>query len=174
MPTILWIVGEPGLGKTTAARQFVEKESYLVEAPKWTCGPFVALAGHYRNHTFDGADRVPYNGVQDCLHFWEARLSNHALTIYDGDRFSNQNVRTWYSTNYPAVRQRCVLFAAPPEIGQQRRTARNTDQNQSWVKGRITKSRRFFETFEEGDRVEICAQQNPDAVLGAIRSWLDA
>ena len=141
----LWVIGEPGAGKTTLVRRFVEQDSYLVQAPKWTVGEKVAAAGHYTGTKFDGADTVPYNGVEAALAFWTRELAGKELTIFDGDRFSY--VSCVEHCRLSGAQPRAVLLVVPPEEGLRRRTERGSNQNPAWVKGRITKSKRFFQTF---------------------------
>jgi hypothetical protein len=146
---VLFIVGEPGVGKTTLVRRILESDSYLIQKPKWTVGPTVCAAGHYNGGAFDGADTVPYNGVQEALTFWSAELKNQLLTIFDGDRFSNAGTVTALKTGVPELDVRCALLAADPDVSAARRARRGSHQNVAWVKGRRTKALRFAKTFDK-------------------------
>jgi ABC-type Mn2+/Zn2+ transport system ATPase subunit len=75
MATIVWLIGAPGAGKTTLIRDLLQaaKPSTVVtiHKPKWTLvNGVLVLAGHYTGETFDGADRVAYNGVNAALDYW--------------------------------------------------------------------------------------------------------
>ncbi len=148
MSVCLFIVGEPGVGKTTLARRFVEPDSYLVQTPKWTVGERVCAAGHYTGSTFDGADTVPYGGVKAALDFYEKELTSKPLTVFDGDRFSYQAVIDRLVAMEEVERVACVLLKLSERAAQERRDARGSKQNAAWVKGRKTKAERFAGMFD--------------------------
>lgn len=154
LPQAVWIVGEPGVGKTTLVRALLGRDPSLVPKPKWTIGKngAVCAAGHYTGGTFDGADTIPYNGVSDVLGYWEANLRETPLTLFDGDRTSNAGVAERVSASAIVG---CVYLTAAPDVVAARRAARGSRQNASWVKGRATKSARFFGLFPPEHRVQI-------------------
>lgn len=150
MSKVLFVVGPPGAGKTMFVRTLLEPDSFFTVKPKWTLGPEkkVCAAGHYTGTTFDGADTVPYNGVADALGYWERNLLQHnkyKLTIFDGDRFSNgPAVET---IKKAGVQLFCLHLSASEEILAQRRRDRGSNQNSTWVKGRVTKALNFAREF---------------------------
>jgi hypothetical protein len=178
MNVVLWVVGEPGLGKTTLIRGLLNKldphgsRSFFVK-PKWTIVPGkLALAGHYTGGPFDGADTIPYNGAQAALDYWAATSELHTcpLTILDGDRLSHAGALTFFS-NGPKVVQ-CVVthLIAVPTLGAARRVARGSKQPDSWVKSRATKATRFADLFDK--RLTLNAAHEPDVMLDGFCTWL--
>ncbi|HJV96469.1 MAG TPA: P-loop-containing protein [Albitalea sp.] len=160
----LFIVGEPGVGKTTLVRGLLGAnargelpiDSSLVPKPKWTLVNTrlgnIAAAGHYTGAPFDGGDSVPYNGVAEALNYVAERKGELSLVVFDGDRFSNSGVQA--TLRLLDFELACVRIDLPSEQAEQRRKARAEAavaklQNESWVKGRRTKSQRFSETFED-------------------------
>lgn len=148
---ILFFVGPPGVGKTTLVRAYMEhldpgnaKRAYTAN-PKWTVasGAYVA-AGHYKGATFDGADTVGYNQVNTQLKDWYANYTSMPVTIFDGDRFSNRPA--WDAlalSNVHNAKLRVIHIVAPDSVLKARRAERGSDQNVTWMKGRVTKARNF-------------------------------
>lgn len=79
---LVWIVGEPGVGKTTLAREILTcvAPPYVKEEiinPKFTLfkdngeigdGEIVlAAAGFWRGNTFDGADTLPISQIKPAV-----------------------------------------------------------------------------------------------------------
>jgi energy-coupling factor transporter ATP-binding protein EcfA2 len=145
----VFLVGPPGSGKTSAVRSLLgigvphAPPPLLVQKPKWTLVPSAGIyaAGHYTGATFDGADTVPYNGVDACLAYWEERVvPSGGLTIFDGDRFSHDGALERVARS---ARVQVIRLEIDPGALAARRAARGAVQNAAWVRGRETKARRF-------------------------------
>jgi len=171
---VLFVVGAPGVGKTTLVRELLEHRSYFSVEPKWTMGMNgeVCAAGLYTGAKFDGADTVPYNGVQAALEFWADKLKTFELTILDGDRFSYKKTVDFFRAQGADVR--CLLLDAGDALLAERRAARGTEQNETWVKGRVTKARNFFDELPDNAKVrfEVESDTAPTALAALVRSWL--
>jgi hypothetical protein len=178
MSAVLWLVGEPGAGKTTLARQIIEVPSKMTAKPKWTIGSKVVAAGHYTGGKFDGADTVPYNGAKEALAFWREMLAHKAeLTLLDGDRFSNATAVEFFKSYVgPGGRPRllCVLLKPSAELAAERRKLRGSDQNETWLKGRVTKANNFYEGFPADDRATLHANftDTPEHLAFLLRTFL--
>lgn len=160
MRTALWIVGEPGVGKTSLARKLMKLPGIKIERPKWTIAENVCAAGHYTGKDFDGADTVPYNGVVAALMYWTVNLKDKDLTIFDGDRFSYE--KAVEAIRPLAERVCCILLYGNESKIRERRKLRS-EQDEVWVKGRKTKAVNFFLSFE--DRAYINADYGEEIVF---------
>lgn len=173
MRTILWIVGEPGLGKSSLVRALLPAaERGLVEKPKWTVAGRWCAAGHYTGGKFDGADTIPYNGAAAALDFWAAALGDKTVTILDGDRFSNASSVAQVHRLAPGARLRCVHLKGPPGLAAARRAQRGTAQNETWLRGRVTKAANFAASFPADRRLVLDAALTSEEIAWMVRGWL--
>ena len=159
----IFIVGAPATGKTTLVRGFLDPfNSYLVASPKWTVCGDVCAAGHYGGSTFDGADTIAFDGAMRTLDFWNASsFFGCRWTLLDGDRMSNAKCLAYVDGVSAAL---CILITAEEAILEGRMKKRGSNQNRSWVRGRKTKSERFYSSFE-GPKISIDASKGEKEVL---------
>ncbi len=184
-PLVLYVLGEPGIGKTTLVRAFlrdalvrdedgfpgpVRKVSYPAPpSPKWTLAGRTAAAGHYKGDAFDGADTIPYNGARAALEFWRDQIRPYTeLTILDGARFATKPSLA-FLREVPGIKVIGVHLVAPYDAVA-RRAQRCADagtepQNPSWVKGATTGARNFAKLI---DAVEIDAKRSPLEIAGRV------
>lgn len=166
-PVALWLVGEPGAGKTTIARALLQ---YAVQeyAHDWTLysrstspRPDVCAVGRYNANPFSGGDTVPPSRIWPALEYWAGHLSQTPLTLFDGDKFANQNVRQIVSGMGALCL--CVLVVSPcaAEFRAERAMGCKRLQSVIWVKGRATKARNFYDLWQHynGDSLIV---ENPD------------
>jgi len=155
--TALFVVGPPGVGKTSAMRSLMGEEFTTFTHPsdgkvKWTFADPLCFAGHYGVGTFDGADTVPNDGWVPNLEYWESNIltdSQYQYTIFDGDRFSHANAQKFLEER--GVRVLCAHLTASDEVMDARRKERGSDQNPTWLRGRVSKARNFAERFKPQD-----------------------
>lgn len=112
--TVLWVVGEPGVGKTTFSRSLLASYGPLrveIAKPKWTIfhpedpeglpghRPATACAavGSWKGDKFDGGDTVPPSDILPALGLYAERFAGrgevrpYRLVLFDGAKFSNSN-----------------------------------------------------------------------------------
>lgn len=156
MHTAIFVVGPPGVGKTSAVRVLLGDKFTNFTHPdtskvKWCLqdeGPFV-FVGHYGKGTFDGGDTVPNDGWIPCMEHWEKEIlpnEQYKFTVFDGDRFSHANCEKFLQER--GVRVLCAHLTASDAVMDARRKERGSDQNPTWLKGRVSKAKNFAERFK--------------------------
>jgi len=141
---MLYVIGAPGSGKTTALRHVLEPFSKEVInlPPKVTyyeAGALVQIG--YDRGTFSGTDTLAMNAQPRILQALDDyRWDN---VVAEGDRLANvgffEGVR---AIGYDLT---VAYMDTPLAMAAERREMRGSDQNQSWVNGRITKAHRLAE-----------------------------
>jgi len=154
----VFVVGPPGVGKTSALRKILG-EDYTIVHPqdnkvvKFTLSEDLCFAGHYGTGTFDGSDTVPMHAASICLDWWESNIlpnSKYKATIFDGDRFSTNPCKSTLEA-IEGVKVLCVYMGASKEVLTQRRLERGSKQDPTWLKGRESKCRNFANKFKPAD-----------------------
>jgi len=154
MHTAIFVVGPPGVGKTSAVREILGEGYTNFTHPdtskvKWCLNAPWVFAGHYGVGTFDGADTVPNDGWIPCMEWWEKEVLAHpelySYTLFDGDRFSHANCQKFLEDR--GVRVLCAHLTASDEVMVARRAERGSNQNAVWLKGRVSKARNFANRF---------------------------
>ena len=168
MSTIFYIVGAPASGKTTLVRSFLDMKSIvLIDKPKITICKSVCAAGHYSGGKFDGADTIPYNqDLKTANYMAKKNFFNASIVFLDGDRMSNKRVKKFLSD----YQVNCIFIDISMETHLERARKRGSNQNMTWVKGRFTKSKRFYESFPKDRRIKLngdslCTEEMKSQIL---------
>lgn len=145
---MLYLVGEPGVGKTTtlaAVTSGLARE--VVNLPPrvtfYEGGALVEL-GHARD-TFGGTDALAMNAQPRVLRALDDyRWPN---VVAEGDRLANGKF-------FDAVRGlgydlTVAVLTADPLVSSERREGRGQGQNESWVRGRVTKVRNLAQNYSD-------------------------
>lgn len=176
---LLYLMGVPGSGKTTLLHavlgdlpQTIVKPGNGDFRPPHTVYPGGAQIG-YAEGIFGGTDRLSMN-IQPRVLDWMGTAPFPRL-IAEGDRLCNASF-------FAAVIQMgwalsVVWLDTPPILAGQRREARGTRQNRSWVAGRITKIGRLQSWADAGWRLdgslpvsELATQLKQHPIVRGLRS----
>lgn len=154
------VVGEPGIGKSTAVARLTEglHRAPVAEAPtrellwRTTPGPdgqVVAVElgrriGREGPNGYPGTDAMAMNAIV-AVEEWlrSGRAAGEAdLIIAEGARLANRRLlAVCVDCRIPVQ----VLFLCHPAVARQRRAARGSTQNPTWVQGAATRARNFYE-----------------------------
>jgi broad-specificity NMP kinase len=148
---LIAVGGQPGTGKTTLFRKFMEGKKWIECDPAKLVSAMyneemdLYILGKYQEgETFAGTDRLSM-AVQPELQKW---IQTHNCNIlFEGDRVFNQSFLE-FAMGLPQTDLQIVYLKAPKEILEQRYVDRGSDQSEQFLRGRETKYSNLLSNFE--------------------------
>jgi len=148
---LIAVGGQPGTGKTTLFRKFMEGKDWMDVAPvklvnaSYNTERDLYILGKYEEgQIFAGTDRLSM-AVQPPLQEW---ISSHNCNIlFEGDRIFNQSFLE-FAMGLPDTELQVVYLKAPKDILEQRYRDRGSDQSEQFLRGRETKYSNLLSNFE--------------------------
>lgn len=156
MKTVVGIGGEPATGKTSLMRQIIEalKTSEnpaefhfkkLVKGTVFNKSKIYIVGDYFGNETFAGTDRLSMAVQPVFLDFLDS-LDNYSTVLFEGDRLFNRK-----SIDFLIGRPdfKCRFYALKASLSEtaRRRNLRGTDQSETWLKGRKTKTDNLIKAY---------------------------
>lgn len=144
MTRALYLIGEPGVGKSTAVSHLtshlpltdahtLDPAAPLLKGRTWPGG--VVLGGAHP--TFPGTDRLSM-AVAPQASQWAATSNLPPIVIAEGQRLA---IATFFAALQARTGDLTVIhLTATPDTTQQRRDRRGSPQNPQWVRGARTKA----------------------------------
>lgn len=172
MKRFLYVIGQPGSGKTTAVDELCQPYNPVdypdpIPHRAWfddTRFKFVTLGKH--KPPFSGTDTLGM-AVQPSATGWLTSAYAPPTVVAEGDRLANSK---FFNTLTDAGWRLTVAYIdTPDELAQQRRNLRGTVQNPAWVKGRITKAERLR---DEHNATVIDGTLPPRRIAQTLRDML--
>jgi len=148
---LIAVGGQPGTGKTTLFRKFMEGKDWIDVAPvklvnaSYNIERDLYILGKYEEgQVFAGTDRLSM-AVQPPLQDWIA--SHNCNILFEGDRIFNQSFLE-FAMGLPDTELQVVYLKVPKGILEQRYKDRGSDQSEQFLKGRETKYSNLLSNFE--------------------------
>lgn len=148
---LIAVGGQPGTGKTTLFRKFMEGKKWIECEPAKLISAMYCeeldlyILGKYQEgETFAGTDRLSM-AVQPEVQKW---IQTHNCNVlFEGDRIFNQSFLE-FAMGLPSTDLQVVYLKAPKEILEQRYQDRGSDQSEQFLRGRETKYSNLLSNFE--------------------------
>lgn len=167
--TLLYVIGEPGIGKSTAVA------GLLAPYAEWEVSKpiahrlftddrarLVAIALGKSRAGFPGTDTLPMNVMPRACE-WIGATSPHDLVIGEGDRLASP--KFWTAAERAGHRVGLVALTASPEVASERRARRGSVQQDAWLTGRMTRVRNTIR--DHGPEV-IDADRAPEEIVADL------
>lgn len=148
---LIAVGGQPGTGKTTLFRKFMENKTWIETEPAklvsamYNVDMDLYILGKYQEgETFAGTDRLSM-AVQPEMQKW---IQTHNCNIlFEGDRIFNQSFLE-FAMELPNTELQIVYLKTPKDILEQRYKDRGSDQSEQFLRGRETKYSNLLSNFE--------------------------
>jgi adenylate kinase family enzyme len=148
---LLAVGGQPGTGKTTLFRKFMEAHEWERVEPKKMLPALYCKAldlyilGKYEDgETFAGTDRLSMAVQPVAQEFVKETTSN---ILFEGDRIFNQSFLE-FSMGLENTDLQVIYLKVPDAMLKQRYADRGSDQSETFLKGRATKYSNILSNFE--------------------------
>ena len=177
MKQFLYIIGQPGAGKTTLMNTVIAKlgSMKIFEAKKpvphtgyMSKGTKIAVLGKDKK-PFGGTDTLSYTAVGTCEE-WLDHLPD--LVLAEGDRLANERFFVSVKKRYDLT----LFHLATPDAESQRRREERAEkyglslQSAGWVKGRSTKHKNLAKAFE--DTIHLDGAETPEDLADVVLSHI--
>ena len=151
MRKLIAVGGQPGTGKTTLFRKFMEAHTWEKVEPKKMLPALYCkeldlyILGKYEDgETFAGTDRLSMAVQPVATEFVKETTSN---ILFEGDRIFNQSFLEM-AMDLQGVELKVVYLKVPDATLKQRYVDRGSDQSETFLKGRATKYSNILSNFD--------------------------
>mgnify|MGYP003330226043 CR=1 FL=1 len=139
---IIAVGGQPGTGKTTLFRKYMEGKNWIVGEPaklvsaSYNVERDLYILGKYEEgQTFSGTDRMSMAVQPEAIKFLKTLPSN-AVVLFEGDRLFTASFLEHCNENYDTT---MIYLKTNKEVRQERYKERGSNQDETWLRGRESK-----------------------------------
>jgi GTPase SAR1 family protein len=164
MRRVAFLLGPPGVGKTTLTRSLLGPKIKTDLVKGWTIGDGFCAAGRYVGSIHDGPDALPYSNalLENILEDICQLPDDGTVVLFDGARFA----RDWVFAALKGKAQRVavLLTAGIPTLRQRRELRGSVRMPDEWYRKEIEWADRVSRSLDR--RYVVDASRSP-ATVGA-------
>lgn len=178
MRKIICLIGEPGTGKTTLFRKFMEnykwekKEEVKLVNTMYSSELDLHIIGKYEEgEVFAGTDKLSMAVMPEAIKFVENTTSN---IMFEGDRLTSTKFFD-FLLGLKDTEVKIIVLTVPQDIMNERYAERGSDQSDTFLKGRKTKINNIRSNFEYMDYIEVFENKDlsdQEKILNSIITFL--
>lgn len=154
---IIYLIGQPGSGKSTLTKNFLTSQCTLQETRTEPFkhelydyrGTTILSLGIQNSKTFGGTDVLPFTVITQIKE-WLPTVPPDTIIVGEGDRLANEK----FFEEAKKCGDLCVVWLkTTDDVASERRRKRSEMkgkklQNEAWIKGRITKTKRIASSYD--------------------------
>ena len=180
MKTVMAIIGAPGTGKTTLMKEWMKnwddwEYDRIGQLDHYKSGDLVVLGVYPEGEVFGGTDKLSMSVAPQVVEFLDN--NEDKIIIFEGDRLNSKSFfRTVLDKGWGL---KIIALDTSQEERERRYKERGSDQDPTWLQGRISKVENVVKEFgtqqtlfgeEEGNVVSF-VHDNPESTE-AISDWI--
>jgi hypothetical protein len=179
MKTIIAIIGAPGTGKSTLMKEWMQNWEWEHrrdgQLDHYVSGDLIVLGVYPEEETFGGTDKLSMSIAPQVVEFLDN--NEDKIILFEGDRLNSKKFfRTVLDKGWNL---KIVPLDVSTEERERRYAERGSDQDPTWLQGRISKVENVVEEFgpkstlfgEEAGYVFHFTHHSPECTE-AISEWI--
>ena len=179
MKTLIAIIGAPGTGKSTLMKEWMSRWEWEYDrdglVDHYVSGDLIVIGKYEEGEVFGGTDKLSMSVAPEVLEFLDKHQEN--VVLFEGDRLTSR--KFFNSVLEKGWNLRIVALDVPQEERERRYAERGSNQDPTWLQGRISKVQNIVEEFgpqqtlfgEEDGHVVSFTHHSP-ACTEVVSEWI--
>ena len=147
MKSIIAIIGAPGTGKSTLMKQWMERWDWEYDrdglVDHYVSGDLIVLGKYEEGEVFGGTDKLSMSVAPEVEKFLDKHEDK--IILFEGDRLNSK--KFFHTVLDKGWNLKIVALDVPQEERERRYAERGSDQDPTWLQGRISKVENVIEEF---------------------------